>query len=137
MKSLKPHQSLIGETKNKLRSLSKQTKFIITQKTAISTEGRKKRDNTERNNAANISTNADSTSVATATLDPSIFHNMDPADITKFESSLLYFSPPPPPSFIPSSTLLNPTFSVITTESAAGDRLNLGLGFHPGAHSFR
>lgn len=151
-KSSKPLQckSLIGEPKTKLGSFSNHNKSIATQKTQISTEARKKRDNPEINNTANISAMVDSTSF-TSTVTPdheasrrsSVFHNMDTADINKFDFSLPHSAPPPPPSSTslllpPSTTPLIPSLSVVTPNSPANsDHVTLGLGFHPGTHSLR
>lgn len=150
-KSSKPlqYKCLIGEPKTKLGSYSNHTKSIATQKTKISTEASKKRDNLEIYNAANISPKTDSTS-CTLTANPdckaltrsSVFHNT--ADINQFDFSLPHSCPPPPPVsssllFLPpSSTPPIPSSSVVPTNCpATKDHLTLGLGFHPGTHSLR
>lgn len=157
IKSLKnPHsKSLIGEPKTKHGSFSNHTKSTtaMTQKTRLSTEVRKKRDNPENINTTNISTTADSASfTTTATPDhkaltkSSVFHNMDTADVNELEFSSLYSSPPPPPPppsstpllLPPSSTSVIPSISVISNNSpVTSDHFTLAAGFHPGTHSLR
>ncbi|XP_076581065.1 uncharacterized protein LOC143317034 [Chaetodon auriga] len=155
VKSLKPPhcKSSVGEPKKKLGSFSNYPKYTTTMtlKTRFSIEARKKRENPERNTTTNISTIADSTSVAsTAAQDhkaatrSSIFHNVDAADVNELDFSVSHSSPPPPPPppsstpllLPPSSTPLIPSFSVVSTNSpTASDHLPSGTGFHPETHS--
>ncbi|CAJ1085727.1 LOW QUALITY PROTEIN: serine/threonine-protein kinase MAK-like [Xyrichtys novacula] len=157
LKSFRPLHSLMGEPETKLGSFSNHSNsstamMLRTQKTVFPTGARHKRDNVEKENSTNVTTNTGSTTSFSSVATPEqevltrISHNLYTTDLNEFNFSVSNSSPPPPPPppsstpllLPPSATPLVPSISVVSTISSAPSNPSyMGTGFHPGLQDLR